>query len=152
MSDQYGVIVSLDGFDAKNADPENCAIHSAYPCPKIPLTTSPNFFYYTTYTFASNPAVTSTTTMLNVNHNLGYVPASICYYQQSNVLYGFIGFQILPWYVSDAVYYTAYADCDSSNFNVFFKRTSDGGGPFDTLDLTGLEFELKYYIFVENGA
>lgn len=151
----FGLIVVLQGTgkDVFTAAPEECAIHSKYPCIKAPLATSP-FRYFNTgsYTFSSNPTPGSTTDMLTVNHNLGYTPISFGYYNQPDPSFGLNGFGLLPWSYSDAGYIYAIANCDNNNFKIQFVRLSDGGGPFDALDLTGLHFDFKYYLFVENAA
>lgn len=153
MSD-LGIIVALTGHDATSPTitPEQCAIHSKYPCPKAPLKTTPfKYFDQLTYTFTSNPTPGTTTDMVSVHHNLGYVPMSVAYYNQPNNVYGPTGYQNFPWSYSDAGYIYAMATCDNSDFKIQFVRNSDGGGFFDSLDFTGLQFEIKYYLFVENG-
>lgn len=150
MSD-YKVVVTLPGYDIKTADPRQCAIHSDYPAFKAPLTTSPRFFNIASYAFGSNPPI-GNTHMVTIAHNLGYLPVNIAYYSTVNTVGGSSNFSIFPWSWSDAPYFTAYAYATTTNFYIDFQRLSDGGGPFDSYDLTGLAFNFKYYIFVDQAT
>jgi len=143
MSD-YGMKISLDGFDVKTATPEQCSLHSKYACPKILLNQSPSHFGTYTHTFGSNPA-NGVTTLKSVVHGFNYKPMHFVLIKYD--LSGIERTSPLP-----GAYGTAnqiYARSTTTTLNIYLQRAP---GTAEIEDLTGVSWTFKYYIFVENGA
>ncbi len=137
MSNEFIGAISLPGYDITDTDPRNFSIHSDYPSPKIEEKNCD----ISTYTFVSNPAIGSTTNLLTINHGYSYVPAAIVYVK--DVTAG--RFSILPYNVVPFTQYII-TYTTSTQLIVDYKCPID-----NSTDLTGRVFNLKYYIFVENG-
>ena len=147
----YGIKISLEGYDVKTATPEQCSIHSDYPCIKTKMGANPSHFGIYPYTWTSNPPQ-GTTNILIINHYLGYTPAHLAmaqapmYYGVPPVLGGYSG-EMLPWYsYGSQDYYDSY--CNGTSLVIYFYR----GSSLSDYDYTGEQKNFKYYIFVENGA
>lgn len=149
----YGLIVTLAGYDVDSATPEQCALHSDYANPKIRTDASPAHFDYVNYTFSSNPAPGSRTNLVTVAHGYAtHTPAHFVQYRQNSGSFE-TGYKVLPWYYSTS---NGFARCiaytDGTNLKIDFIRDNTGDPTFDNIDFTGLNFDFKYYIFVEQGA
>jgi hypothetical protein len=143
MSD-YGIKISLPGFDVDTATPEQCALHSAYACPKVKLNQTPAHFGTYTHTFGSNPA-DGVTVLKSVVHGLGYKPMHFVLIKDT------VGGDTITLPLPGA-YGTAnqiYARSTTTTLNISLQRAP---GTAAIEDLTGVVFVFKYYIFVENGA
>lgn len=138
MSD-FGVKVSLPGYDVKTATPEQCSVHSDYANPKVKVAQTPAHFNIFTKSWSSNPGA-GETTLLTVAHGYSYVPAVVCFIKYASG--GNNYFQPLP-YGTPAYQYQAYSN--STNFIIIFN--SDG-----THDPTGESYQFKYFILAESGA
>ena len=86
MSNQndYGIILTLPGFDVDTATPEQCAVHSAYPNPLIKMGAEPKHFGTINVFFASNPGETDVdnpiTYIARVPHGYPYAPNTLTIY------------------------------------------------------------------------
>jgi len=66
-------VVTLQGYDANNAEHENCSVDSDYPILGVLYGQDPPHFGIVEYTF---PTI-SPTLVVEIEHNLGYVPATL---------------------------------------------------------------------------
>lgn len=140
MSD-YGMKISLDGYDVKTASPEQCAVHSGYACPKIKIGQSPAHFGVYSHTFASTPAV-GETVLTTINHGLGYKPMHMVLIKFNDGSAD----KAMPLPSQYGISLQIYAYCTASNLVIAINRAPDGSDP------TGQTWVFKYYIFVEQGA
>ena len=142
----FGIIVTLPGYDVQTATPEQCAVHSDYPSPKIEEN---HWGVLGPYTFGSNPGTSTTTVMYTVPHGYSYVPACFVYANQV----GQSSYGILPSTFSQSPIveqFIAYAD--TTNLTIAFQvGPPDGLGGVPSA-ISGLTFQFKYYIFTESGA
>lgn len=143
----YGIKVSLPGFDVLTATPEQCALHSSYPAPKIELHHAAFTAQATAvYTFSANPAHPSTTNLVTVSHPYSYAP-----FATATWFYDFGGGRG-PEYGSFPLFLnindTVYAYATTSQFKLDLVRLNTPTHP----DLTGLAFTYRYTITCENGA
>lgn len=142
----WGIKVSLPGYDVKTATPEQMSIHSGYPSPKIDSRSSPAHFGTSTYTFSSEPAAGAVIDLVTVAHGYGYTPAAISY--MKDLASG--NFYFLPLFFNPAgsdqriVYFT-----DGTNFKAQYRGETLG---LPHQPVNGTSWTFKYYIFSENGA
>lgn len=76
MSD-YGIKVSLPGFDVTTAAPEDCAIHSGYQSPKIDIKADPPHYGILDIDFTSTMATDTDVLLWSQNHGRSYRPMVI---------------------------------------------------------------------------
>jgi len=143
-------IVTLEGYDAETATPEQCSVHSDYPIPKME-----NDHYGTVeYTFTADPPV-GTLNMVTIPHGYNYTPMAIVFAEDTS---GSLDFVIpIKWYVYKSVpglemteqlikYYV-----DDTNLKIDYVRTEPSMSPDPgDIDMNGRIYTFKYYIFVEN--
>lgn len=137
----YGIKISLDGYDVKEATPEQCSLHSGYACPKMKLNQTPSHFGILTV----NPgilAIDETKILVTIAHGFSYTPScfALVKYKDGDSSYRTntlpAAFGISP----------CWAETNSTNFTI------------KLFNATGMEMDFnqdlkfKYYIFVENGA
>lgn len=147
----YGVKISLPGNDVTSADPEECAVTTQYPSPKIKVNASPAHFATVDYTFSGDPGAGNTTITTVAHGYSGYVPMAMVYVKD---------FQSTPnpFYVLPATlvpdtgngvqalrYYT-----DGTNLVIYYRSENNGFG--DHVSFDTFRFIFKYYIFAEPGA
>lgn len=72
----YGIKVSLDGFDVTTVSPENTAIHSSHPSPQIDVTTSPLHYGVIKVSFP-NGMDGNKNLLKSIAHGFAYRPAAI---------------------------------------------------------------------------
>lgn len=143
----WGMKVSLPGFDVKTATPEQCAFHSGFANPKIETNHTGYILQKTqVLTIGSNPASPSTTNLLTVNHPYNYVPLVM-----GTWLFDFLGgrgpeYGQMPLFlnVPDAIHLYA----TSTQIKVDLVRAASATPP----NLSGISFTLRYTITVESGA
>lgn len=146
----YGMKISLPGYDVKIATPEQCAIHSGYPSPKIKTTASPAHFGITDYTFSSDPA-NGTHNLLSIAHGYsGYIPAALVFvknYPFANDLFHQLPFVIdeVAYDAQTIIYYT-----NSTHLKIDYVCSNNGTGGHQ--DVTGFRYVFKHYLFAEEGA
>lgn len=148
----YGMKVSLPGYDVFSATPEQCAVHSGYASPLIDAepgveldTSNPKHFGSATVIFNSNPPSGAETTLFTVTHNLGYIPFSMVnasYYQFPS---GFDFRGTFPLYITGATL-NFYAECTATTFTVKVYYDSGYGS------LVGERITFFYQLFSSNGA
>lgn len=141
----FGLKVSLPGYDVHTATPEECAVHSGYISPKVKVNQTPD--HSGTYSFTCPGNVTPGTVynILTVAHGYNYVPAAICHWSATTIA-GYPQHGICPGIVGDfpPIKYIAY--CDSTNFYIGLSK--DAAATYDT---TGMTASFRYYIFAESG-
>lgn len=147
----YGVKVTLPGYDIATATPEQCALHSKYPCPKVKVGVNPGHYGTLDYSFSADIAASTTLNILTVAHNLGFVPMVICSWKYDfgaagppvGTQYGDGRLDVVSY---ELTYFDMYAD--STNFYIDFNTA-----PGSVLDERTLNpFQFRYYIFSEDGA
>lgn len=151
MSTNYGVIVTLPGYDYDTATPEQCALHSKYANPKVQSDASPGHFGTYTHTFTTNYTAGTRNNMLTVKHNLGFVPMVVCSWAWDFGIYGPpVGTQYGEGNLTVINFPFDYVDiyADSTNFYIDF--VSDGASALDETTLSPMTF--RYYIFSEDGV
>ncbi len=98
------------------------------------------------------------TTLGNIQHSLGYVPASAVYvYINSAVPIGIIppqSYYQAPVQLNTgaAAEYTVGYFCDSNQMQIYLDTFNSSLNPGPYADLTGVQLILKYYIFSNPGA
>jgi len=132
--------ISLDGYDANTADPEEFAVHSGFDYPKIEedLVGTVN---YTVPTYTTN----QTYTIKTVTHNLGYIPMSQCFVEDLDNITA-TEFASLPF--SDGVSGSRFFAYTTST--QFFIKYIAIGGIFASPQWDGNEFKFKYQIWVND--
>lgn len=140
----YGMKISLPGYDVMTAEPENCVIHSGYASPKFITEAIGSQFYYgtATCTFASDPPDSVETAIFTINHSLGYAPMALArgvYTQGANVFTG-----ALPIEPTATLYFAT--EATSTTFKIIVYRNAGWGS------IIGATFKFSYIVFVENGA
>ena len=144
MSD-YGFKISLPGYDIDTATPEQCIIHSGYPCIKTKLNNTPAHFGNYDLTWGSDPSL-GETEILSVAHGLGYTPFHLCLIKVLLSGTDYRG-EMMPWYTDNGVDYY-YSSCNSTHFKIMFHKEDE----FPEHDYTGETATFKYQIFVEDGS
>ncbi len=145
----------------------NLAYSSEDTTLRVRLNPNPPHFNVFTHTFTSDPAhplVVGDITYYDlavIPHNLGYVPASLGFVyvlSQSNDGKSIVGgsYYGVPLFVGAGVNQNQYITCaaDSQNFHIrYVVQNHDDFLPVVTyVDMTGFSFQMKYYIFVNEGA
>lgn len=131
------------------------------------LNSNPLHFGVFDYTFASNPAkpvgvgANLFYDLAVIPHDLGYVPACLGYILVLNqstdaksVLPG--SYYGVPLFVGAGNNQNQYISCaaDSQNLHIRYSIQNHDDFPASVtyVDMTGFNFEMKYYIFVNEGA
>jgi len=143
---EYGIKISLPGYDVKTATPEQCAVHSDYPVPKIAMDKTPSHFGIVHYTIPKGTYVDGTYNIFVTVHGWGYVPTALVY--GGNDLYFGQQNSPLPLSIGDSLGLTYYVD--DNILSIDYTIDSFGSGSI-VLD-ADIPLTFKYYIFVEDGA
>lgn len=98
-------LVTLSGYDVKNAEPEQFAVHSGFDYPKI----EESLEGYEAVTLPSS-IPDGTTDIKVINHNYGYIPNTLVFMEvlePDEILYN-TEFAMLPYFLYDPpfLYYT----------------------------------------------
>lgn len=149
-AENYGIIVTLPGYDWQTATPEQCAIHTKYSNPLVEVGKTPERYGTFTYQFSASVAAGTRTNILTVDHNLGYVPMHTVSWSHDflgahagfGVEYGEGNCDVVP-----APY--NYMDCytTSTQFKIDYVTDPASGGGEASL----APFTFRYYIFSEDG-
>lgn len=150
--------LSEEGFDPNSAAVKDLIIDSDYTHPKIVLGNEPSHFEYQTYTFGSEPAANSTTTLFTIPHGYDYIPMVIV--QMVADEFGDTIFN-LPFIQADSLFTPPstfgffeeefYYYADSTNVYIKFKRTVVDGTRPSGVDKNGTTWSFKHLIFAESG-
>lgn len=150
----YGMKISLPGYDVHTAEPHQCAVHSGYPCLKTKAKYQPANFYapagmyhYGTVTinFVNNPPAGVDTDIFLIQHDMpaGYTPACLVRGKYTTSLGG-VSQGTLP--IDPAATLSFYATTDQQFFKVRVRRDLGWG------TMIGDSITFNYMIFCENGA
>ena len=144
-----GLIITLPGYDADDPDltPEQCAVHSDYPSPKVDMTKTPSHFDLVDYTFESDPG-TGTTNIATIAHGYSFTPMAWVFtkdFQASPTQFYQLPVSVSPDPLFQRIeYYT-----DGTNLVINYVK--DASAPSGYTDVTGFHFQFKYYIFGDDG-
>jgi len=138
----WGMKISLPGYDAKTATPEQCVLHSEYACPKIKLNQNPPHFGIYQYTFTSNPGV-GDTILTTIHHGFNYRPMHLVCIKYVDIN-SINRAQPLPAEYDADTLIDSYTT--ASDLVIVLSRIGT------TNNLIGKTWTFKYYIFVEDGA
>lgn len=145
MSQDFGLKISLPGYDVKTASPEQCSVHSSYDSMKVRLDSSNPQEGNILVTFNDTPAA-GTYLITVIRHNYGYIPAYYFFFDvrgSSNNTGIEIG-NAFPLDALSEAYFQAVPDTQNIAFNLVIT-------PASTDVLTGEYFAFRYYIFANNG-
>lgn len=143
-----GIKISLPGYDVNTAAPEQCAVHSDYPNPKIKSGQSPAHFDVLPYTFSSDPA-DGTYDLFTIAHGCSYTPNAICFTKDHS--FAPARFSILPAFL-DGLAAQQYLCYFTDGTNLVIRYSVANNGMFGHVNVNGLQLTFKYYIFVEDGT
>lgn len=152
MSD-WGMNISLPGYDVFTAQPHQCAIHSGYPCLKFwtgyraaNFTSPAGFYLYGTINinFANNTPAGVATEVYRIQHDLGaYTPACLVRGKYTSLSSGqFNG--ALP--IEPTGTLKIYATTDQNYFKIMVRRDAGWG------TMIGDTLTFNYMIFGTEGA
>lgn len=141
----WGLKISLPGYDVNSATPEQCSVHSSYDSFKIALNAPTPLEGNILVTFSDNP-VAGIYTIYTIHHPYNYIPA--CYFffdlrSSSNNLGSDVGTKF-PLDELEEDYFQVVVQPQTVVFQLVIGQTG-----FDTL--TGEYFAFRYYVFAENG-
>lgn len=146
MSD-WGIKISLPGYDVNTAAPEQLALSSEYISPKLLLNQSPAHANTFSYTLPSSLTPGARINLLSINHGYSYTPASICYY------YGQVDASttdgITPAIIQNAPPIVIYTYCTATQFKIDIVVDAAHTNPISG---SGRVFNFRYYILAESGT
>lgn len=142
----WGIKVSLPGYDVKTATPEQCSIHSSYDSFKLPVTTDVPQAGNIKVTFIDNPAV-GTYQIAQIKHGYGYIPACYFFFDLRGSS-GNLGSSTDLAYEFDInagadQYFKVVVDTQNVTFNLVVGA--------QILNLTGKYYSFRYSIFANDG-
>lgn len=76
-ANDFGMKISLPGYDVKTATPEQCAVHSSYPPFKAKLNQSPDHFGLLIVDFTATVTQNVTHTLYSFDHDYDYIPFTL---------------------------------------------------------------------------
>lgn len=141
-AEDYGMKVSLPGYDVKTATPEQCAVHSSYPPFKAKTNQNPPHFATLVVDFTATITQNLTQTVYSFSHEYSYTPATfpnIIFDDGAGTVVTGIGFTGVGANLS----IFAYANATDFLVTIYdnFNYTSNSA-----------TLTVSYYIFAENGA
>lgn len=138
-------IISLPGFNADTATPEQCAVHSSFPSPKVKV--DPIFQHYGKIhlTFSRELTDSVPTTLLVIPHGLGYTPAIMSVLNYTDPASpSFQAGGVMPY--SPTATFTLWLAADATNIYLRVYWNPGWGSMLTSL------IDITYYLFVEDGA
>lgn len=150
--------LSESGFSAEEAAIKELIIDSRYSMPKIVLGNDPSHFKFQSYTFASEPADNSTTTLFTIAHGYDYVPMTIVQMVMDefgdtivNLPFVQTGSLFTPPSTFGFFEERFFCEADDTNLYIKFKRTVVDGTRPSGVDKNGTTWSFKSIIFAESG-
>lgn len=149
----WGMKISLPGYDVFDALPHQCSVHSAYPCLKFwsgyrdaNFTSPAGFYLYGTINivFSNNPPAGTPTEVFRIEHDLGaYTPACLVRGTHHSVSAGALQgtFPIEPTGTLKI-----YATTDQDYFKIMVRRDAGWG------TMVGDTLSFSFMIFGSEGA
>lgn len=149
MSD-YGLKISLPGYDVSTATPEQCSVHSGYTSPKIDTSqgdaldnTNPQHYGTVTVTFVNSPPSGTDTVLFTIPHNYGYIPSFL---GNATFIDGAVeSGGLMPLYVTGSTLWF-YMKADASNVYVMTYYDNAYGS------LSGTALYVSYMVFAEEAT
>lgn len=137
----YVAKITLPGFDAKVATPEQCAVTSEYPPLKSKIGQIPDHIALLDIDFTARVTQNVTHTLYSIPHGYGYVPLTLSNIIFNNGTQSIVGIG----YAGVGVNLEIKAYADASNFYVTI---------YDNFSWTNSSSRLQvsYYIFAEDGS
>lgn len=148
MTDKAGFIITLPGFNAETAAPENCALHSSYDTFKVKLDPVNPQFGNILVTFTDQPAA-GTYQITVLHHGYGYIPFFYFYFsvRHSNALLNNEVGSIFGLDATNDAYFQVVPDIQNLTFNLVvtpnFQFDPSPAGSF---------YAFRYYIFANDGV
>jgi hypothetical protein len=137
----WGLKVALPGYDVHTATPEQCAIHSSYPSPKVKIDATPRHYGTIRITFNNNPPSGTTTTLYTVAHGYNYTPMALAAGTFSDFMSEMDG--TLP--LEPTATLEIFIETDDTNMYLKMYYESGFGS------IIGNKLTVSYQIFAENG-
>ena len=137
----YVAKITLPGFDAKIATPEQCAVTSEFPPLKAKIGQSPDHIALLDIDFTARVTQNVTHTIYSIPHDYGYIPLTL-----SNIIFNNGSQDIVGiGYAGVGANLDIQAYCTSTNFIVTI---------YDNFNWTSsaARLQVSYYIFAENGT
>lgn len=138
----YGMKISLPGYDVMTATPEQCAVHTGYNTPKVDLFADPAHFGTVRVTFENDPPSGVETTLYTIPHGLSYTPIVQGSGKFSDGMSEYSG--TMPMIPSG----TIEMHLKSDDTNVYLTTYYDAGWG----SIIGNTLTVTYYIFAEEGS
>lgn len=148
----FGMKVSLPGVEVQDATPEQCVLHSSYPCPKVDTRpgsedpTNPKHFGLVNINFQNDPS-DGFTRLFTITHGYDYIPSCLGTAQftiPTGILAGVYG-GTMPLLVTGATL-NFFCVTDISSMYVIIGYDSAFG------TLVGNTLAVSYQLFAEDGA
>lgn len=161
MIDNFGVKISLPGFDVSTASPEQCSVDTQFDTFKINETANPLHFGQANITFNNNPATNVVTNLVKFPHGYSHRPSVL-----SHIDIGVINSQRLGPVVAGRISSNPaasnkldYLECVIDDTYLYInvrQHTSDWtGATAVSLAIPGAVYPnvatVRYYIFAEDG-
>ena len=140
----YGIKVTLPGKDVTSTDIEDYVLHSGYYSPKTYIVGTCSLG------FSGEEDTHTDRDVVSITHNLGYKPYCVFYWNKNNTAYSgdeWLEFQGNPHYCAESITMLV----DTSTFKIQYKYNNFGGVGDGNTGISGDTFEMKYYIFIEQG-
>lgn len=140
--------ISLPGYDAKDATPEQCSVHSGFDYPKIPE----QLEGYNIITMASS-IPEGDNVVLTIDHNFGYTPCWLVYLDDIDDNF-VTEFARLPFTEALPIDWQFRVDMSSTQMKIIFMYDDIWGvGNMTTTDYPNIptkRFAFKYQIWVND--
>jgi len=140
MSD-YGIKISLPGFDVKTATPEQCVLHSGFDTFKVKRAATPAHFGVVQLFFATEPTNGTTTNIFEMEHGYDYRPSCMVH-MDDGTLVGIDGKIELDAFAE--TYFLCYVT--DTEFKIDFVK-----GTTAPPVMLGDTYTFRYYVFSEDG-
>lgn len=143
--EDYGIKISLPGFNVYDATPEQCSIHTKYDTLKVNDHASPAHYGVVQATVGTEPANGSTKTIKTFAHGYTHRPsvwAHVLDPARTAAPYGVTGFYALDAFAESYIKISV----TDTDFNIVLRK-----GTTAPPTLLGRVFTIRYYIFAEDG-
>jgi hypothetical protein len=147
ISSDYGIKVTLPGYDIATATPEQCAVFSKYPSPKINVRTTPHHYGIVNITITTDYGPTGSKRILTIPHNLGYTPLVLGVYYDPAEAASWRAYGTMPYYWTTG-WEKIGISADSTNAYIDLVNWYFGTG---NSWIVGRTITVRYYIFSEDA-
>lgn len=148
----WGLKISLPGYDVKNATPEQCALHSSYDTLKIKSDLQYPQEGNILITFTKNQTIATTIPLYTIIHNYNYPPA---YYFFHDVEGSYKALSqetgnLFSWDSQDSLYFQAVPESNEIVFQLVVTQTYVNNISFGN-NVANQYYAFRYYIFANDG-